>query len=121
MSKKISLKQFLMRTGKFTRVDSCIGAIKKGRVTINGKIIDTPGYYFDPKKSSVRLNNEPLKAIKKVYFIMNKPIGYICQNRVCHRGFWFQGTGDFQLPQRPDMVVMKVGQHNSIDLSVADP
>lgn len=79
MYKKKSLKQFLMRSSKFDKVHDCIQAIRKGRVTINNKTITNPNYFFNPKKSLVKLNNEKIKKVSNLYFLMNKPAGYICQ------------------------------------------
>lgn len=79
MSKKISLKQYLMQTGKFEKVYDCITAIKKGRVTLNDKIISNPNYFFNPKKSLVKFDDEKIKKVPNLYFLMNKPFGYLSQ------------------------------------------
>ena len=79
MPKKISLKQFLMRTGKFEKSYDCINAIRSGKVTINNKTITIPNYFFNSKKSLIKFNNERLRMLSKFYFIMNKPAGYLSQ------------------------------------------
>ena len=79
MSKKISLMQFLMRTGKFEKVYSCIEAIRHSKVMIDNKKITNPNYFFNPKKSLVKFENRTLKRMPKLYFIMNKPAGYLSQ------------------------------------------
>ena len=79
MSKKLSLKQFLMKSGKFDKVFDCIEAIKNGRVALNNEIITNPSYFFNPKNDLVKLDNEKLKITSKLYFIMNKPAGYLSQ------------------------------------------
>ena len=79
MSKKISLKQFLMKTGKFDRVEECLQLIRNGNVTINDKPITNPNYFFNLKNSIVRLNNEKIKQVGKLYFLLNKPAGYLSQ------------------------------------------
>ena len=79
MSKKTSLKQFLMKTGRFERADDCIDAVRSGKITINSKVVANPSYFFNPEKSLVKVGNEKLKAIKKLYFILNKPAGYLSQ------------------------------------------
>src|SRR3989338_1462167 len=79
MSKNISLKQFLMRSGRFERSYDCIAAIKDGKVTIDNQIVTHPKHFFNPKKSLVRLNGEKVKPLHKLYFIFNKPNGYLCQ------------------------------------------
>ena len=79
MSKKISLKQFMMNAGRFEKAFDCIESIRERKVTINGKTIINPSHFFNPKKSIVKLNNEKIKQASKLYFILNKPAGYICQ------------------------------------------
>ena len=79
MSKKISLKQFLMRSGKFDKVYDCITAIKIGKVAIDGKIISNPNFFFNPKKSLVKLDDEKVRKTPYIYFLMNKPAGYLSQ------------------------------------------
>ena len=79
MSKKVSLRQFLMGTGKFDKAHDCLNAVRSGRISINGKIIANPNYFFNPKRCFVRFENKNLNQIKKFYFILNKPSGYICQ------------------------------------------
>ena len=79
MSKKISLKQFLMKTGRFEKVYDCISSIRNGKITINNKIITNPNYFFNPKKALIKSDNEKIKSINKLYFILNKPAGYLSQ------------------------------------------
>ena len=79
MTKKISLKQFLMRTGSFESSLHCESAIRSREITINNEIVANPYHFFNPKTSLVKINGEKLNPIKKLYFIMNKPAGYICQ------------------------------------------
>lgn len=68
-----------MQTGKFEKVYDCVTAIKKGRVTLNNKIISNPNYFFNPKKSLVKFDDEKIKKAPNLYFLMNKPSGYLSQ------------------------------------------
>ena len=79
MSKKISIKQFLMKTGKFERRYDCIAAARSGKVTINGKSVINPNYFFNAENSLVKVENEKIKQIQKLYFLLNKPAGYLSQ------------------------------------------
>ena len=79
MSKKISLKQFLMKTGRFERVYDCIQAIRNGNISVNKKTIDNPSFFFNPQKSLIKINGEKLKLVPKLYFTFNKPAGYLSQ------------------------------------------
>jgi 16S rRNA pseudouridine516 synthase len=79
MPKKLSLKQYLMKTASFERVRDCIEAIEKGHVTVDGEVVTSPNYYVNPKKSFIKLDHGKLKQQPKKYYIFNKPEGYICQ------------------------------------------
>ena len=79
MSKNISLKQFLMRSGRFERSYDCIAAIKDGKVTVGNEIITHPNHFFNSKKLLVKLYDEKVKPLPKLYFLFNKPSGYLCQ------------------------------------------
>lgn len=79
MSKKISLKRFLMRSGRFEKVYDCIEAIRHGKVAIDGKKVMNPSYFFNPKKSLVKMENEKVKKVPYLYFLINKPAGYTSQ------------------------------------------
>lgn len=79
MSKKVSLKQFLMKSGKFKSMQDCVESIRNGSVAVNNRILVNPNYFFNPKKSFVKIGNEKIKKIAKLYFIINKPSGYLSQ------------------------------------------
>jgi 16S rRNA pseudouridine516 synthase len=79
MPKKISLKQFLMRSGRFERVYDAISAIKTGKATIDGDKIFNPNFFFNPKRSLVKLDGEKVRKAPYLYFLMNKPIGCLSQ------------------------------------------
>ena len=78
MSRKISLKQFLMRSGKFRKAEDCIDSIRRKAVTVEGKIVENPNHFFNPK-ALVKFNDEIIRTNRKLYFILNKPAGYTCQ------------------------------------------
>ena len=79
MSKKISLKQFLMRTGKFERMKDCEKAIRSGNASIGSKIITNPNFFFNPDRHLVKIGDEKLRKAPKLYFLINKPAGYLSQ------------------------------------------
>jgi hypothetical protein len=55
--------------------------ITSGRVTVNGKIVDTLGAKADPETDHIKVNgrliNPQLKPRDKVYVLLNKPKGYL--------------------------------------------
>ena len=79
MSKKTSLRQFLMQAGIFERAGDCINAIRSGKAAIDNAIELNPNHFFNPKKSLVTLDGKKIKKAEKAYFLFNKPSGCICQ------------------------------------------
>ena len=79
MSQKISIKQFLMKSGRFERVQDCVAAIRNRNVTINNEVVDNPNFFFNPKKELVKLDNQKIKSVGKIYLLLNKPAGYLSQ------------------------------------------
>ena len=68
-----------MKTGRFEKVYDCVQAIRNGKISINNKIITNPNYFLNPKNALVKLNNEKIKSVNNLYFILNKPAGYLSQ------------------------------------------
>jgi pseudouridine synthase len=52
--------------------------IVEGRVTINGKMIETLGFKADPSKDHIKVDGKRLTPFEpKVIFLLNKPRGYL--------------------------------------------
>ena len=51
--------------------------IKKKSINVNGKIISKSNLKIEPEKDIIMINNEIIKYQKFLYFILNKPKGYI--------------------------------------------
>jgi 23S rRNA pseudouridine2605 synthase len=60
--------------GSRTEARSWIGS---GRVTVNGKKIQTPDFWVDPELDRVALDGHPLTARQKQYLLLYKPKGYL--------------------------------------------
>jgi pseudouridine synthase len=60
--------------GSRTEARSWIGA---GRVTVNGKKIQTPDFWVDPEHDRVALDGHALTARQKQYLLLYKPKGYL--------------------------------------------
>ena len=73
------LHKFLASTGAGSRRE-CETFIAQGRVTVNGALVKKMGVKVDPTKDVVTLDGERVKAQERVYFLLNKPAGYICTN-----------------------------------------
>ncbi len=73
------LHKFLASTGAGSRRE-CETFIEQGRVSVNGKVVAKQGVKVEPGKDLVTLDGERVSAEEKVYYLLNKPPGYICTN-----------------------------------------
>lgn len=79
-SKKVRLSKYLAAAGVASR-RACEEIIFAGRVTVNGTIIEEPQFLVDGKEKILVDNRKITTAEPKVYYILNKPAGYICTAR----------------------------------------
>ena len=55
--------------------------IFNGRVKINGEVVIKPQTMIDAKVDKILVDGVELeKPENKLYFVLNKPVGYICSN-----------------------------------------
>ncbi len=52
--------------------------ISAGRITVNGEKVTSQGFKILPEQDRVFFDDKEVLSDKKVYFILNKPKGYIC-------------------------------------------
>ena len=52
--------------------------IFSGRVTINGEVVTKPQTLVDPSRDQIKVDGKPVSFERKVYYILNKPAGYLC-------------------------------------------
>ena len=79
MAKKTSLLQFLMRSGAFNKSHEAEQAIRQGRIKVSKQVILNPKHFINPKTALIFFDAKRLIPIKRIYLIMNKPKGVICQ------------------------------------------
>lgn len=80
MSKQ-RLSKVLAAAGVASR-RACEEIIFSGQVKVNDQIIKTPQTLVDLTLDRVLVRNAPIQKIEeKVYYILNKPVGYICSTR----------------------------------------
>ncbi len=61
---------------------ACEELIFSGKVTVDGEIILVPQTLVDIDTQDIRVDGDRInKEEKKVYYILNKPTGYICSNK----------------------------------------
>jgi len=78
--KKIRLNKFLSECGIASRRKS-EELIKDGRVSVNGKIVTDFAYEVLLESDDVRVDGEKVKPEQKIYFLLNKPKGFITSTK----------------------------------------
>ena len=73
------LNKYLAHAGVGSR-RHCDGLINAGRVTINGQPVHELGTQVDPEEQSVCVDGQPVQSERAVYWLVNKPRGYLCTN-----------------------------------------
>lgn len=54
----------------------------EGRVSVNGETLTEPGTKVDPEVDEIAVDGRVIpKAERKLYFVLNKPLGYFCSNK----------------------------------------
>jgi 23S rRNA pseudouridine2605 synthase len=74
--KTMRLNKFLSECGINSR-RKVEELILQGRVSINDEIVKNLGEKVDPETDLVYLDGEKIRLKKKIYFLMNKPKGYV--------------------------------------------
>src|SRR6516165_10550121 len=59
----------------------CETLIRAGRVTVDGRVIRELGTKVDPANQRIAVDGQPVRAERPVYWLVNKPRGYLCTNR----------------------------------------
>lgn len=52
--------------------------IAQGRVTVDGEIVTEMGVKVDPDRQDIRCDGSPVRVAKRVYYLLNKPVGVVC-------------------------------------------
>ncbi|MBQ9419705.1 MAG: rRNA pseudouridine synthase [Synergistaceae bacterium] len=71
------LNAFLSSCGVASRRKS-ENIILEGRVQVNNKIVLAPFFQVDPDKDVVTLDRKAIKISEHSYYVINKPVGYVC-------------------------------------------
>src|SRR5437870_3808253 len=58
----------------------CDKLINAGRVTVDGKAVRELGTRVDPGKQKIAVDGQPIHLERHVYWLVNKPRGYLCTN-----------------------------------------
>ena len=76
---KIRLQKFLASAGIGSR-RHCEELIEKGRVCVDGDVVNQLGAMVDPHSQKIEVNGTYLKPEPKRYYLLHKPAGYLCTN-----------------------------------------
>lgn len=73
------LNKFLAHAGVGSR-RFCDTLIAAGRVKVDGVAVNNLGLKIDPQAHQISVDDHPVRAEKPVYWVVNKPVGYLCTN-----------------------------------------
>ncbi len=76
----VRLQKFLADSGVASRRAS-ESIILEGRVSVNGRVVQTLGTKVRPEQDTVELDGHPIKAKRKLYLAINKPPGFLCTRK----------------------------------------
>jgi 23S rRNA pseudouridine2605 synthase len=74
------LNKLLAHAGVASRRQS-ESLIQAGRVAVDGRVVRELGTQIDPDKQQVTVDGQPVRSERPVYWLVNKPRGYLCTNR----------------------------------------
>lgn len=70
------LDKFFTHTGTMSRKE-CAQAAKRGRISVNGKVVTDPAVHIDENTDEVAFDGAVVAYMKYVYIMLNKPSGYV--------------------------------------------
>ena len=73
------LNKFLAHAGIGSR-RHCDTLIAAGRVKVDGHKVADLGLKIDPAKHTIAVDDHPVRSEKLVYWVVNKPVGYLSTN-----------------------------------------
>jgi 23S rRNA pseudouridine2605 synthase len=74
------LQKFLAEAGVASR-RAGEQIILAGRVAVNGQIVRELGVKIDPAHDQVTVDNQSIRAKRKIYLVLNKPRGLVCSRK----------------------------------------
>lgn len=81
---KVRINKYISQCG-YTSRRKADELVKDGKVSVNGKIIDEPGFLVDEDEDCVKIENKLLsQKANNLYYVLNKPLGYLSSNSDPH-------------------------------------
>jgi 23S rRNA pseudouridine2605 synthase len=78
-AESVRLQRYLAMAGAGSR-RHCEEFILTGRVTVDRQTITELGFRVVPGEQEVRLDGERVRLERKTWYLLNKPVGYLCTN-----------------------------------------
>ena len=75
----IRLQKVLAEAGVASRRHS-EAIILEGRVSVDGQTVTELGMKVDPQIQKIQVDGQPIHAERKVYYLVNKPVGFLSTN-----------------------------------------
>jgi 23S rRNA pseudouridine2605 synthase len=75
----VRLQRYLAMAGAGSR-RHCEEFILTGRVTVDGRTVTELGFRVVPGEHEVRLDGERVRLERKTWYLLNKPVGFLCTN-----------------------------------------
>ena len=75
----VRLQRYLAMAGSGSR-RHCEEFILTGRVSVDGRTVTELGCRVTPGKQEIRLDGERVRLERKIWYLLNKPVGYLCTN-----------------------------------------
>ncbi len=77
MAEEMRLQKYLALCGVASR-RAAEAMMVEGRVSVNGRLAQTPGIKVNPETDQVTVDGKPVTPLQKnVYIMLNKPVGYV--------------------------------------------
>ena len=73
------LQKVLAAAGVASR-RKCEELILEGAVRVNGRVVNKLPVFVDAEKDVITVDGKKIRAVRKVYYLLNKPKGVICTN-----------------------------------------
>ncbi len=99
------LQKILSAAGLGSR-RACEIFIREGRISVDGAVVNRLGAQADPDLQTIAFDGTPLRLPKKVYYLLNKPAGYLCTSKPDRSGRPLA----IDLVRRPDVRLFCVGR-----------
>jgi 23S rRNA pseudouridine2605 synthase len=77
------LQKVLAQCGVGSRRE-CETLIEQGRVQIDGKVVTKLGTKIEPREVEIKVDGERVRLEERVYYLVNKPRGYVCTSSAVH-------------------------------------